>query len=178
MNSLLPRKPGGTSRRLDYDAGMVRNPLLSSSLVLLGTLAAFSSSCSALGPCDRSDQNNSPDPYYDGTAVDGFYMLSDWTGPFLPFLGGKRYRFFHGLGVVPREMACWASFNSTGILNGSIAPPAGNMCVIQEINNEFIQIKNDTCSEMYVMVTASVPWPAEDSEDSEETETWNEQQNP
>jgi hypothetical protein len=85
-------------------------------------------------------------------------MSSDWTGPFLPFPGGKRYRFFHGLGTTPREMFCWASFNSTGIENGSIAQPAGNMCVIQEINDEYIQIKNDTCSEMYVMVTASAPW--------------------
>ena len=110
--------------------------------------------CSALGACDRSDDGYPADPYYDGTAEGGLYMSSPWTGPLLPFPGGKRYRLYHHLGCTPRLLECWASFNSSGIENGSIAPPAGNMCVVQEINDEFIQIKNDTCSDMYVLVTA------------------------
>lgn len=134
-------------------------------LVLGFTASSLVYGCSALGPCDRSDDGNPPDPYYDGTTVEGFYMSSEWTGPFLPFPGGKRYRFFHGLGATPMEMACWTSFNSTGIENGSIAPPAGNMCVVQEINDEYIQIKNDTCSEMYVMVTAEAPLPSDEAVD-------------
>lgn len=113
--------------------------------------------CSALGPCDTSDDGNPPDPYYDGTTVDGSYMSSEWTGPLLPFTGGKRYDFYHGLGCTPRSMECWVSFSAEGVQNGSLAQSSGNLCVIQEANDEFIRVKNDTCSEMYVLVTAWTP---------------------
>jgi len=117
----------------------------------------FGPGCSALGACDRSDSENPPNVYYDGTVVDGFYMSSPWTGPWLPFAGGQRYQLFHGLGCVPRYLECWASFNGDGVGNGSMAPSAGNMCIVQAVNDEFIMVKNDTCSDMYVLVTAGGP---------------------
>lgn len=123
---------------------------------LLAGLACAAAGCSALsGACDRSDDGNPPDPYYDGSTADGFYMSSDWTGSLLPFTGGKRYAFHHDLGCTPAMVNCYVSFSAEGIENGSIAHPAGNMCVIQDINDGFILVKNDTCAEMYVMVTAA-----------------------
>ena len=112
-------------------------------------------SCSSLSSCDTSDEGNPEVPYYDGTTVDGSYMSSDWTGPLLPFTGGKRYEFHHGLGCTPYEIACWVSFSPDGVKNGSIAQSSGNLCVVQEVNDKVILVKNDTCSDMYVMVTAS-----------------------
>ncbi len=113
--------------------------------------------CSSLNSCDTSDESNPPDPFYDGTTVDGFYMSSDWTGPLLPFPGGKRYDFHHGLESTPRSVECFVSFGSQGVENGSIAQSSGNLCVIQDVNDEYIRVKNDTCSEMFVMVTAATP---------------------
>lgn len=120
-------------------------------------VCAGSTGCSSLGGCDRSDGANPVIEYKQGETVGGYYMSSPWTGPLLEFPGAKRYRLFHELGQVPRNINCWVSFHPTGIEGGSIAEAAGNMCVIQEITREYIQIKNDTCSEMYVLVTASVP---------------------
>ncbi|PKN50142.1 MAG: hypothetical protein CVU63_00135 [Deltaproteobacteria bacterium HGW-Deltaproteobacteria-20] len=139
--------------------GMRRPLALCVTLVGLTNLSA----CSALGSCDRSDDGNPDDPYYDGTTVDGSYMSSEWTGPLLPFTGGKRYKLYHGLGCTPRMLECWASFNANGIDDGSIAPPAGNMCVVQDITDKFIVIKNDTCSDMYVLVAAWAPSCEEDA---------------
>ena len=133
--------------------GVIRGTVVVVSLIL----ASWATGCSSLGPCDRSDDSNPPDLYDGGTVEDGSYMSSPWTGPFLSFAGGQRYELRHGLGCLPRFLACWASFSSTGISSGSIAPPAGNMCVVQEITDERIVIKNDTCSDMYVLVTAWSP---------------------
>ncbi|PIE05934.1 MAG: hypothetical protein CSA75_02155 [Sorangium cellulosum] len=47
------------------------------------------------------------------------------------------------------------SFSAEGIVNGSIAQSAGNLCIIQHVDEELIRVQNDTCSDMYVLVTAS-----------------------
>jgi hypothetical protein len=145
-------RPTGSASRWD-----VNDNLRAALLLAIVGFASLGFGCSALSDCDTSDDGNPPDPYYSGTTVEGSYMSSEWTGPLLPFTGGKRYDFYHGLGCAPMHIECWVSFNANGIENGSIAPPAGNMCVIQDINDEYIRIKNDTCSEMYVMLTASTP---------------------
>ncbi|MFW5738775.1 MAG: hypothetical protein ACOC1F_00270 [Myxococcota bacterium] len=120
-------------------------------------LASSAFACSSLSPCDTSDDANPPDPYYDGTTVDGYFMSSEWGGDWLPFTAGKRYDFYHGLGCTPRFVMCNVSFSSRGVENGSFAHSAGNLCVVQDVNEQYIRVKNDTCSEMYVMVTAEGP---------------------
>jgi hypothetical protein len=82
-------------------------------------------------------------------------MSSPWNGPLLHFPGGKRYELVHRLGCVPREISVWESFDSQGVGVGSVAPSAGNMSLVQAVNDQTIRIKNDTCAEFYVLVTAS-----------------------
>lgn len=120
-------------------------------------ICVVNAGCSSFGGCDRSDGANPVTVYKEGETEGGYYMSTSWTGPLLEFPGAKRYQLHHGLGQVPRDINCWVSFHPTGIDGGSIAEAAGNMCVIQEITSEYIQVKNDTCSDMYVLVTASVP---------------------
>ena len=114
-------------------------------------------SCDDIGPCDRSDQSHEAQPYRAGASVDGFYMSSPWTGPLLPFGPGQRYQVFHGLGQTPKQIGCWVSFQDNGLADGTMAPAAGNLCVVQQVTDEYVQIKNDTCAEMFVLVTASAP---------------------
>lgn len=120
-------------------------------IAVLGSYAG----CAELSNCDTSNDGNPPDRYTGGKVVDAHFMSSSWTGPLLPFPGGKRYDIEHGLGCVPYEIECWLSFSAEGTANSSIAPAAGNLCVIQEVTDTTIQIKNDTCSDMHVLVTAS-----------------------
>jgi len=151
----------GASRMVRFGSrapGPIVLRLMALHLVALGLIVWGAMGCSALGPCDRSDDGNPAVPFRGGTVVDGSYMSSDWTGPFLPFDGGQRYALEHGLESTPRWLECWVSFGSGGVGDGSMAPAAGNMCVVQEVNEEVIVIKNDTCSNMYVLVLAGAPW--------------------
>lgn len=120
-------------------------------------LATGSVGCSSLGPCDTSDNSNPAELYTQGEVRDGTYMSSPWTGPLLAFPGGKRYTLEHKLGCVPRSIQIWTSFSDVGATAesaSSIAPSAGNMSLVQEVTDEHIIIKNDTCSDYFVLVTA------------------------
>jgi hypothetical protein len=84
-------------------------------------------------------------------------MSTLWTGPYLPFPPGKRYKLKHKLGCAPRDIDCFLSFAERGMPDNSIAAAAGNMCLVQQVTDTEIVIKNDTCSEMFVLVTAQAP---------------------
>lgn len=120
-----------------------------------GLMGLGLAACSELSDCDTSDDGNEPNVFVDGTVEEGVYMSSAWTGTLLPFAGGTRYDLEHKLGCIPREIGCWVSFGSGGTLSGSVAQSAGNLCVIQEVSEKRIRIKNDTCSDLHVLVTAS-----------------------
>lgn len=136
-------------------AMMFGKPCLAALLLVVATASlAVGSGCSALATCDTSD-DGSWQIYEGGTTSDTMYMSSAWDGPLLAFPGGKRYRLMHHLGCRPSEIAVWVSFSEQGAGEGSsIAPSAGNLSILEEVTDEHIQIKNDTCSDMYVLVTA------------------------
>ena len=114
--------------------------------------------CSQLGPaCSTADESSILDRYVEGTVENGVFMSSAWNGGWLAFPGGKRYDIEHKLGCAPREIDIWESFSEQGVSTGSIAPCAGNMCIVQLIDDKVIRIKNDTCSDFFVLVTASGP---------------------
>ena len=132
-------------------------------LVAAGALVLLQG-CSNFGPsCSTSDDSNPPDPYAGGTTKDGAYTTSDWDGPLLWFPGGKRYDLQHGLGCKPRNVVIYLSFSEQGDKGGSIAPSAGNMSILQVVDDKIIRIKNDTCSDYYLRVFASYPECDEDA---------------
>ncbi len=128
---------------------------IAASMIGVGTLAAVGIGCAALGPCDTSDVGNPAQKYVEGTVEGGVYMSSPWTGPLLAFPGGKRYELVHGLGCTPRDVQVWVSFSESGTEGSTIAPSAGNMSEVQRIDSEKIILKNDSCTDMFVLVTAS-----------------------
>lgn len=137
------------------------------SIAALATLvgaASFGAAAPACSPpCDSSDDGNPPDRYTAGIvacdAAGCAYETSPWHGELLHFPGGKRYDLVHGLGHEPLDVQVYLSFSPNGVASGeqadSVALSAGNSSVIQLVNDQVIRVKNDTCSEFWVRVTAS-----------------------
>lgn len=140
---------------------MRQNSLAKATLLLAGLgLALLTSACIDAAACDTSDDGNPPVVYKGGTTTeDGLYYSSAWNGGWLHFPGGKRYDLVHDLGFQPQEVGIFLSFSENGVGNdgqgSSAAPSAGNSSPVQLVNDEIIRIKNDTCSEFWVRVTAS-----------------------
>jgi hypothetical protein len=125
-------------------------------LALLAVAAAGAACSNFSTSCDTNDNGNPPDKYAGGTVNNGIYMSSPWTGEMLWFPGGKAYDIEHKLGCVPAVVELTESFSPDGLKNeGSVAPCAGNMCLILKVDETVIRIKNDTCSDFYVRVTAT-----------------------
>lgn len=132
------------------------DPIRFSALVASCVLA--SAGCSQFGPaCDTSDEGNKPDIYQGGTVSNETYMSSPWTGKLLRFEGGKRYVLEHKMGCTPRSVQMYESFQEMGLGSGTLAPCAGNMCELQRVDQIGIHVKNDTCSDFYLLVVASSP---------------------
>lgn len=131
--------------------------------VAIGALVLLQA-CSNFGPaCSTSDDSNPADPYAGGTTVNGSYQTSDWDGPLLWFPGGKRYDLQHNLGCKPANIVIFVSFSEKGDKGGSIAPSAGNMTILQAVDDKIIRIKNDSCSDYYLRVYADDPRCDEDA---------------
>lgn len=114
--------------------------------------------------CDTSDEGN-PAERYDGgktstgLGTDGGVGLS--TGPVyesspynegrLHFPGGKRYDLVHHLGFAPVNVSINWAFGESG---GPISEGTGNGAEIECKDDQVIRIKNDTCTEFWIYVTA------------------------
>lgn len=126
-------------------------------LLPLAVLALATLGCETLGPryCDRSDEENPFVPYTEGTVENGVYMSSPWDGELLFFPGGQHFALAHGLGETPRWAVSYLSFSKDGVADGgSVAQAAGNQAVIVGMDAEEIRIKNDSCVDYWLLVTA------------------------
>jgi hypothetical protein len=83
----------------------------------------------------------------------------------LHFPEGRTYKLVHNLGVTPVSVDLYLSFRERLTSKGgknddtqpnNVSPTAGNQAVIEDWNDEFIQVRNDTCAEFYLraVVTA------------------------
>lgn len=123
-------------------------------------LGLGASSCSS--PCDSSDDGNPPDLFTAGSVACAGntcrYETSSWHGELLHFPGGKRYDLEHHLGVEPTDVHVYLAFTPDGVgrdeQSAAVAPSAGSSSVIQLVNDRVIRVKNDTCAEFWVRVTA------------------------
>jgi hypothetical protein len=125
---------------------------LSLLLALTGVLASLG--CSAAASCDTGREEN-PDKYTQGAVFKGAYASSPWDSSWLAFPGGKEYLIMHKLGCVPNTVNCYESFDESGTHSESTAQAAGNMCEFVEMTSEYVRIKNNTCSDFFVYITAS-----------------------
>jgi hypothetical protein len=119
----------------------------------LSILVAGASGCSP--SCDISD-DVTPQIYDDGLANDGVYSSSSSLGPFLHFPGGMQIQLVHHLGFTPAHVNVFFGFTE---FDERYAPCAGNSCEIRCMDEQIVWVKNDTCTEFWIRVTASDPDP-------------------
>jgi hypothetical protein len=116
--------------------------------------AVFSSGCTKELTCDRSAEGNPAIRYTEGEAVDGVYMSSPWDGELLNFPAGTHYALEHKLGVAPRWITSYLSFDRDGTKASSLAQSAGNQVVIVDVNDTTLTVANDSCADYWLLVTA------------------------
>jgi len=116
------------------------------------TALALSGACSA--PCSTSEDD--PVRYSKGSvSSDGTtYVTSAWEGPYLHFPGGRRYQLEHQLGKTPALVQTYLAFSENPLPSGNASESAGNQAVIERVDDEIVQVRNDTCAEFYLRVVA------------------------
>lgn len=121
-------------------------------------VAALSGGCKT-STCDvdaatvsvRSVKDDSdPGAIISGVTVGNTYESGPIDGPWVDFPPNRTLVFHHGFGVKPFQIVPYVSFDSSG----SSAPSAGNSSIFVGSDCETITMKNDTCSEFWIRVTA------------------------
>lgn len=98
--------------------------------------------------------------YNGGNAIGGGtqYESSSWDGEWLYFPPGRRFVLVHNLGFVPTTVHTYLSFSArqddpdAGI---NRTEGSGNQVIIETVDQEIVQVRNDTCAEFYLRVVAS-----------------------
>lgn len=118
-------------------------------------LALSCASCSSPSTCTRD-----PDTYTvsDGLVIGNTYISApndaQHRGPWAYFPPARTLVFEHHLDGVPYQIAIWLAFQPAGTL----APSSGNLSIRQiTTDDSAIAIKNDSCSDYWAWVEASLP---------------------
>lgn len=121
------------------------------------------SGAATLGCSDCAVQGQDPVVYTAGTLNESGTVY-ETMGPMEEMLHlpeGRIYDIPHGMGVRPATIDIFLSFRSQLTTEGNtgdevkpnnVAPTAGNQAVIEAWDENFIRIRNDTCSEFYMRV--------------------------
>lgn len=128
-------------------------------LFALLALSGASTGCdviTSVGPksCDRSEKANPVVTYSDGTVDGGIYMSSPWDSNLLFFPGGMQIRLEHKLGAWPRSIHTYLGFSENGVKGGPLSEGTGNSAEIVSVDEQAILVKNDTCADFWLLVTA------------------------
>ena len=121
--------------------------------------------CLMAAGCDCGREEGDP-VYYAGGRTDPTgtrYESTPLYGTWLHFPGGRRYRLRHSLVDAPSEVLVYLAFREDPLREGepgNVSLAAGNAALIEAAEEDFIQVRNDTCSEYYLRVTAEVTWGA------------------
>ncbi len=118
------------------------------------TLGLAATGCETFTPsiCNR---DTPAIEYGGGQTENGVYMSSDWKGPLLQFNGGETYLLRHHLEGKPRWWQLYLSFDESGAQDGGeLAPASGNQAVVTDIDEATLTVKNDSCVNYYLVVTA------------------------
>jgi hypothetical protein len=114
--------------------------------------------------CDKEGGNKTPTVYTGGrvNADHTFYETNDWNEDFVDFPAGRKLLIEHGLGTEP-EIFTWLSFvpnpfeRDVNDREGNAAESAGNMVIIQGVNDRVLQVRNDTCQDFHLRLVAISP---------------------
>jgi hypothetical protein len=128
--------------------------------------ACFAALTAACGPtCNKEGVPGEEVEYRGGeTNVAGnAYQTGGWCEPWLHLPNGRTYRLMHGLGTRPELTEVLVSFKELPFGEdceepGLAAPSAGNISVIENVTDEYIQVRNDTCEpSFYLRLVAISP---------------------
>ena len=133
-------------------------PLLSVALLFIAQSTGCYTSCSdAAGDTEEDVRNGVTD------STRSTYQSAPWNAEWLEFRPNKRYRFFHGLRGVPGLIQAWVGFHGAPLRDDkNVSEAAGNEAIVEYVNAEYFQIRNDTCETFYLRAVATDP--LEDSE--------------
>lgn len=129
---------------------------------LLATVALFGAGALLLAPqggcsgtCNTAGQ--AAIDYTGGERVGAGWESTPIDGNWLDFPAGRRFRLMHHLGVRPEPRAFLAFYQHPlpavdgGV--GNFSEAAGNEVIYEDVNEEYVQVRNDTCAEFYLRVT-------------------------
>jgi hypothetical protein len=83
------------------------------------------------------------------------YETSPFDGQYLHFPGGRRYEILHHLAAKPVDITTYLAFQERPLPGSNLSESAGNQAVIEAVDEQQIQVFNDTCSEFYLRLTAT-----------------------
>ncbi|HLV21040.1 MAG TPA: hypothetical protein VKZ49_09170 [Polyangiaceae bacterium] len=104
--------------------------------------------------------------YSGGQVTGNVYASTPWNDAWLHFPSERVYKFKHGLGTENVTPLAYLSFDPrpTGG-EGNAAPASGNELVVEEITAEYVQVRNDTCAEFYLLMRIEAVDPATPASD-------------
>ena len=118
---------------------------------LLALLLSAVCGCSSTSSCNRDAELVK----YQGGAVTGnSYASSPWNDGYVYYPPARTIRFYHQLNTEPSNIEIALAFDSSGF---GLAPAAGNQAIIKHVDAEYIDVKNDTCSDFYIRLIAERP---------------------
>jgi hypothetical protein len=96
--------------------------------------------------------------------IDGAWQIYETTpfdGEWLHFPTYRRFSLVHHLHTTDITPIMWVAFSSNPIPldgdAGDVALASGDVAIIERIDPDAIQIRNDTCSEQYLYVKITAP---------------------
>ena len=122
-------------------------------------LLSTSVGCETVTPSTCDPYTATATQYYAGGQTQGgVYMSSLVNEELLYFPGGMHYSLEHRLGQTPSWWHSSLSFESIASADGglSIAQAAGNQALVLRVNEEVIEVANDSCVPYWLLVTAGV----------------------
>ncbi len=128
---------------------------------LLGVMALSDGLLGCDLGCDKESSDDPPVPYTGGrvNAERTVYETNDWNADYVKFPAGRQILIEHGLEGTP-QVFTWLAFDNPPLAvgrEGNTAESAGNQVIIQRVDSEVVQVRNDTCQDFYLRLVAMVP---------------------
>lgn len=123
------------------------------SVVLALGLAASSAGCDVVtGSCGEDLEAAGEQLFADGVTEGDAYRSSDFAPPsgWLPFPAGIELRLEHDLAATPTS---WSAFVATS-RDESLVQASGEEVELVSIDDEAIVVRNPSCSDLVIVVTA------------------------
>lgn len=129
------------------------------SLCLVWGLASSMPAC--VNTCDVTP--GEPILHAGGFSEGGLYETGAWNADWLRFAPGTVYRFPHQLGTDRIVINVYTAFSPRPFEEQAdprgAAESAGNLAIYESVGDDYFELRNDTCADLYLRATAFAPSP-------------------